>query len=105
MLKKDESISQLQNDLQETVKELTIMRRTLPKITEERDSMWDKVKRYSENNMLLNSEVNVLKKKIEALDEDIHIKEGQISILKDALGNKSFDLLASPDSTREFLLA
>ncbi|KAJ1385807.1 golgin subfamily B member 1-like [Sesbania bispinosa] len=67
-------------------------------------SMWEKVKQYSEQNLLLNSEVNVLKKKIEALDEDILVKEGQITILKDSLGKKPFDLLGSSDSMHEFLL-
>lgn len=66
--------------------------------------MWDEVKQYSEKNMLLNAEVNALKKKIESLDEDILLKEGQITILKDTLGNKRFDLLGSPDSMDEFLL-
>ncbi|KAM1053721.1 hypothetical protein ACFX2J_001193 [Malus domestica] len=54
--------------------------------------IWEEVKKYNEKNMLLNSEVNMLKKKIETLDEDILLKEGQITILKDTIGrNKSFD--------------
>ena len=105
MLKKDESINHLQSDLQEAMRELTIMRGILPKVSEERDLMWEKVKQYSEQNMLLNSEVNVLKKKMEALDEDILLKEGQITILKDSLGKKPFDLLGGPDSMHEFLLS
>ncbi|XVE75290.1 hypothetical protein DITRI_Ditri12bG0082900 [Diplodiscus trichospermus] len=105
MLKKDEKISRLQNDLQESMKELSILQGILPKVSQERDLMWEEVKQYSEKNMLLNSEVNVLKKKIEALDEDVLLKEGQITILKDTISkNKAFDLLGSPDSTREFLL-
>lgn len=104
MIKKEEKIGQLQNDLQESMKELTIIKGILPKVTEERDMMWQEVKQYTEKNMLLNSEVNMLKKKIEVLDEDVLLKEGQITILKDSLGSKSFDLLASPDRTHEFLL-
>lgn len=104
MLKKDENISQLQSDLQASTKELTVTRGILPKISEERDMMWEEVKKYNEKNMLLNSEVNMLKKKIETLDEDILLKEGQITILKDTIGNKPFDLLSSPDSMRGFLL-
>lgn len=81
------------------------MRGILPKVSEERDLMWEKVKQCSEQNMLLNSEVNVLKKKIEALDEDIDVKDGQITILKESLSKKSFDdLLGSPDSMHEFWL-
>lgn len=104
MFKKDDNINKLQSDLQESTKELTVTRGILPKISEERDMMWEEVKKYNEKNMLLNSEVNLLKKKIETLDEEVLFKEGQITILKDTLGNKPFDLLASPDNTREFLL-
>ncbi|KAF2295870.1 hypothetical protein GH714_034720 [Hevea brasiliensis] len=104
MRKKDENMSRLQNDLQESMKELTIVRRILPKVSEERDMMWEEVKQYNEKNMLLNSEVSILKKKIEALDEDVLLKEGQITILKDTIGTKPFDLLASPDYAQEFLI-
>ncbi|KAJ0045697.1 hypothetical protein Pint_06162 [Pistacia integerrima] len=104
ILKKDDSISQLQSNLQDSAKELHIIKGILPKVSEERDMMWDEVKQYSEKNMQLNMEVNALKKKIESLDEDILLKEGQITILKDTLGNKRFDLLGSPDPMCEFLL-
>ncbi|CAJ1977759.1 unnamed protein product [Sphenostylis stenocarpa] len=98
MLKKDESRNCLQNDLQESNRELTIMRGKLPKVTEERDYMWEQVKQYNEQNMLLNAEVNVLKKKIETLEENNLEKEGQISILQDSLAKRSFDdLLGSPE--------
>ncbi|KAK4353380.1 hypothetical protein RND71_028898 [Anisodus tanguticus] len=103
MIKKDENINQLQNDLQECMKELSIVKGILPKVSQERDFMWEEVKNYNEKNMLLNSEINMLKKKVETLDEDILMKEGQITILKDSIG-KPFNLLSSPDSTREFLL-
>ncbi|XP_057789191.1 uncharacterized protein LOC131006068 [Salvia miltiorrhiza] len=101
MIKKDETVNQLHGDLQDCKKELAILRGILPKVSEERDMMWEEVKRHTESNMLLNSEVNALRKRIEALDEDILVKEGQISILKDSLG-KPFDLLATPDPTTEF---
>ena len=104
MLKKDENISRLQTDLQESAKELTIIKGILPKVSQERDLMWEEVKQYNEKNMLLNSEVNMLKKKIESLDEDVLLKEGQITILKDTISKRPFDLLASPDSMQEFLL-
>jgi uncharacterized coiled-coil DUF342 family protein len=86
------------------VKELTMIRGVLAKVSQERDMMWEEVKQYKEQDMLLNSEINVLKKKIEALDEDSLLKEGQITILKDTLGSRPFDLLGSPSCTREFLL-
>ncbi|KAK7390727.1 hypothetical protein VNO78_18767 [Psophocarpus tetragonolobus] len=98
MLKKDESRNSLQNDLQESNRELTIIRGKLPKVTEERDYMWEQVKQYSEQNMLLKAEVNVLKKKIESLEENNLEKEGQISILQDSLAKRSYDdLLGSPE--------
>ncbi|KAF5733789.1 golgin subfamily B member 1 isoform X1 [Tripterygium wilfordii] len=103
MLRKDENVSRLQSDLEESSKELTVVKGILSKVSGERDLMWQEVKQYNEKNMLLNSEVHALKKKIEALDEDRLLKEGQITILKDALG-RPFDLLGSPDSTRNFLL-
>ncbi|KAL3655857.1 hypothetical protein CASFOL_000253 [Castilleja foliolosa] len=101
MMKKEETVNQLQSDLQECKKELAVVRGILPKVSEERDMMWDQVKQYSEKNMLLSSEINVLRKKIDTLDEDILVKEGQITILKDSLG-KPFDLLASPESIDDF---
>ncbi|OWM70119.1 golgin subfamily B member 1-like [Punica granatum] len=104
MLKKDESMNRLQSDLQDSKRELNVIRGILPKVMEERDKMWEKVKDFSEKNMLLNSEVEMLRKRIDTLDEDIHIKEGEITILKDSISKKSFDLLSSPDFTREFLL-
>jgi peptidoglycan hydrolase CwlO-like protein len=82
MLKKDDSINCLQRDLQESTRELSIMRGMLPKVSAERDKLWEKVKKISAENMLLNSEIEVLKEKILTLDIDILIKEGQISILQ-----------------------
>ncbi|XP_051121683.1 uncharacterized protein LOC127245083 [Andrographis paniculata] len=96
MIKKDETINQLQYELQDCKKELSIVRGVLEKVSEERDMMWEEVKQHTEKNMLLNAEINMLRKKIESLDEDILVKEGQISILKDSI-SKPLDLLASPD--------
>ena len=104
MQEKDENVSQLQNDLENSTEELTVIRGILPKISAQRDLTWDELKQNSEKNMLLNSEINVLKKKVESLDEDILLKEGQITILSDTIRNKPFDLLASSESDREFLL-
>ncbi|PHT28429.1 hypothetical protein CQW23_31942 [Capsicum baccatum] len=93
--KKDENINQLTNDLQECMKELGIVKGILRKVFRERDFMWEEVKSYSEMNMLLNYEINMLKKKVDTLKKDILMKEGQITILKDWIG-KPLDLLASP---------
>ncbi|KAI9118832.1 hypothetical protein K1719_010277 [Acacia pycnantha] len=104
MLKRDESINCLQSDLKDSMKELAILKGILPQVTEERDRMWEQVKQYAEQNMLLDKEITELKKKIDVLDEEILVKEGQITILKDSLGKKPFDLLGSPNSMHEFLL-
>ncbi|KAK8356845.1 hypothetical protein V6Z11_A05G384000 [Gossypium hirsutum] len=80
ILKKDENVSRLERELQESTKELTILKGILVKVSEERDLMWEEVKQYNEKNMVLNSEVNALKKRIEGLEEDIHLKEDQCVI-------------------------
>ncbi|KAM3327483.1 putative WEB family protein, chloroplastic [Capsicum galapagoense] len=100
VLKKDKNINQLINDLQECMKELGVMKGILPKVFQERDFIWEEAKRYSEIKMLLNYEINMLNNKVDTLDEDILMKEGQIIILKDWIG-KPFDLLASPNSLLE----
>ncbi|PHT71080.1 hypothetical protein T459_26184 [Capsicum annuum] len=100
VLKRDKNINQLTNDLQEFMKELGVVKGILPKVFQERDFMWEKVKSYSEMNMLLNYEINLLKKKVYTLDEDFLMKDGQITILKDSIG-KPFDFLTSPDSLLE----
>ncbi|KAG1365545.1 paramyosin [Cocos nucifera] len=102
MLKKDESIMQLRHDLQECTKELTATHNILRKVSEERDHMWEEVKRSREAIMLLNHEVLSLKKKIEELEEDVLTKEGQIAILKDSLGDKPFDIICTPRLVKEF---
>ncbi|PHT69347.1 hypothetical protein T459_28834 [Capsicum annuum] len=68
VLKKDENINQLTNDLQERVKELGVVKAILPKVFQERDFMWEEVKSYSEMNILLNYEINMLKRKEVALE-------------------------------------
>ena len=90
MLKKDENINCLQIDFEESTKQLTIMKGILPKVPGDRDMLWERVKQCSEENMLLSADVNIQKKKIEALEEDLLLKEGQITILKDNLGNNFF---------------
>ncbi|KAK9725878.1 hypothetical protein RND81_05G175100 [Saponaria officinalis] len=105
IIQKDGTINQLQVEVQSQEKELGTTKTTLSKVAQERDLMWEEVKRYSENNMLLNRELTSLKKKIDALEEDTLLKDGQISILKDSLGNaRPFDVLFGVEHGELFML-
>ncbi|XP_074276181.1 uncharacterized protein LOC141599941 [Silene latifolia] len=105
MIEKDGTINQLQGEVQSREEDLGSIRRTLSKVSQERDLMWEEVKRYSEKNMLLNHELSSLKKKIDALEEDTLLKDGQISILKDSLNKgRPFDVLFGDDQEALFKL-
>ncbi|KAG2625138.1 hypothetical protein PVAP13_3KG196400, partial [Panicum virgatum] len=97
--KKDEAMNEIQQDFQESAKELTALRGTLKTVTEERDLSWQEAKQLRRNISIKQIMVS-LKKKIEALDEDILLKEGQITILQDSI-EKQFDIICSPRSMRE----
>jgi chromosome segregation ATPase len=99
--KKSGSINDMQQDLQESAKEVSSLRGTLKTVTEERDMSWQEANQLRRNVSIMQNEVVALKKKIESLDEDILVKEGQISILQDSM-NKPFDIICSPRSLREF---
>ncbi|CAA7395467.1 unnamed protein product [Spirodela intermedia] len=86
--KKEESISRLQHDLEECTKELMVGREMLPRVSEERDRLWEELKQSRETNMFIDYELKTLKKKIEALEEEILMKEGQITILRDSMGKQ-----------------
>ncbi|KAL9240067.1 hypothetical protein vseg_014328 [Gypsophila vaccaria] len=105
IIQKDGTINQLQVEMQTQEEELGTTKTTLSKVTQERDLMWEEVKRYSENNMLLNRELTSLKKKIDTLEEDTLLKDGQISILKDSLSNaRTFDVLFGVEQGELFKL-
>ncbi|CAN8287189.1 unnamed protein product [Cochlearia groenlandica] len=105
MVKKDENINRLETNLQEAGKDSDNMRVTLTKVLEERENLWNQVCECRERNKDLESEKEMLKKKVEKLEEDTLFKEGQITILKDTLGSKHFDLFSSPEfSYNDFLV-
>ncbi|KMZ57022.1 hypothetical protein ZOSMA_8G01710 [Zostera marina] len=97
MLIKNENLNQLKHEYEECAMELGVSRDTLPLLSKDRDSLREEVKKLEVMDTRLNDEVCCLKKKIETLEEDILIKEGQISILKDGLQNKSFHILGLLD--------
>lgn len=61
-------------------------REMLPRVSEERDRLWEELKQARETNMFIDYELKSLKKKIEALEEEILMKEGEITILRDSIG-------------------
>ncbi|KAJ0258750.1 CAP-gly domain linker [Hirschfeldia incana] len=105
MVKKDESVNRLETNLQEAAKQLSSMKVTLPRVVEEKEQMCKEVNEFSKRNMELESEKEMLKKEVERLEEETLYKEGQITILKDTLGSKHFDLLSGTDfSYNDFLV-
>lgn len=96
MLRKDESFKQVELDLIEYKQECNSSRDMLPKVSNERDRMWKEVQRLTESSKLMSFENKSLKKKIETLDEEILVKEGEIAILKDSIDKNYFDPLAAP---------
>ncbi|KAF2566175.1 hypothetical protein F2Q68_00024154 [Brassica cretica] len=97
MVKKDENVNRLETNLQEAAKQFASMKVNLPRVMEEREQMCKEVNECRKRNMELESEKDVLKKEVERLEEETLYKEGQITILKDTLGSKHFDLLSGTD--------
>ena len=107
VLKKDGTINQIEQDYQESAKELTALRCMLKTVSDERDVSWQESKQLKRTVNGLQNEVAWLKQKIRSLDEDIMLKEseillrdGEISILRDSI-DKPFDI-CSPRSMKQF---
>lgn len=106
--KKDGTINQIEQDYQESAKELTALRCMLKTVSDERDVSWQESKQLRRTVSGLQDEVASLKQKIRALNEDIMLKEneillreGEISILRDSI-DKPFDIICSPRSMKQF---
>ncbi|KAI5401978.1 COP1-interactive protein 1 [Lathyrus oleraceus] len=93
MLKKDESMNCLQSNFDESSGKLISTRAELHKVLQEKERLLKEVAQFKEQNMLLNSELNEQKLKVLALDEDILVKDGQITILKDSINRPLDDLI------------
>jgi chromosome segregation ATPase len=107
-LKKEENINQIQQDFQESSKELTALRCTLKTVSDERDVLWQETKQLRKTISALQNDVASLKQKMKSLDEDILLKEGEIllkegeiSILRDSIGRPS-DIICSPRPSKLF---
>ncbi|CAL9180942.1 unnamed protein product [Musa hybrid cultivar] len=100
-------IKQLETESQEYTEELTAARSMLSEVTEQRNQMWEEVKKSKEDIMLIDDEVATLKKKTKELKEDILTEEGQIADLRDEIADledsleKPFDLICSSTSVEE----
>ncbi|RCV45041.1 hypothetical protein SETIT_9G421400v2 [Setaria italica] len=106
--KKDGTISQIEQDYQESDKELTALRCMLKTVNDERDVSWQESEQLRRTVNGLQNEVASLKQKITSLNEDILLKEseillreGEISILQDSI-DKPFDIICSPQSMKQF---
>ncbi|KAF8731195.1 hypothetical protein HU200_016519 [Digitaria exilis] len=106
--KKDGTINQIEQDYQESAKELTALRCILKTVSDEKDVSWQESKQLRRTVSDLQDEVASLKQKIRALNEDIMLKEseillreGEISILRDSI-DKPFDIICSPRSMKQF---
>lgn len=73
----------MQEELQETGKELTATRSMVKTAMEERDFASHEVAVLRKVNKDLTDDISFLHKRVVLLDEDLLIKDGQISILKD----------------------
>lgn len=91
---KEERIIGLEADLERSSKEVAALREDLDNVSKERDIMREESEQLGWEIMRLNTEVEAFKKKVEKLDEDVMIKDGQISILRESLDD--FDFLEKP---------
>lgn len=91
---KEERIIGLEADLEQSSKEVAALREDLDNVSKERDIMREESEQLGWEIMRLNTEVEAFKKKVEKLDEDVMIKDGQISILRESLDD--FDFLEKP---------
>ncbi|KAJ3684594.1 hypothetical protein LUZ61_013758 [Rhynchospora tenuis] len=89
--KKKERLNQLQEELQETVKELTVTRSNLKTTMEEREYAYHEVAGLRKANKNLTNDITSLHKRVESLEEDSMVKDGQIDILKERIKNPMED--------------
>jgi chromosome segregation ATPase len=106
--KKDGTISQIEQDYQDSSKELTALRCMLKTVSDERDVSWQESEQLRRTVNGYQNEVASLKQMITSLNEDVLLKEseillreGEISILQDSIG-KPFDIICSPQSMMQF---
>lgn len=79
---KEEVIEVLQEDLEKHGKEVNDLQNELPRVRKQRDEMRKEAEDMSREALRLTLELTELRKVAEKLEEDVMLKEGQISILR-----------------------
>lgn len=107
-MEKDEIISQIEHEHQESAKKLSSLQCTLKNVSDERDALCQESKQLRNTVSALQKDVASLKQKIKSLNEDIQLKEremllreGELSILKDSI-NRPIGYLCNPRSMKQF---
>lgn len=71
-----------QGEAETRSKELSVSHQELSRITAERDNMQQEAEEMGREALRMSAEVEVLRRRVQQLDEDVMVKEGQISILR-----------------------
>lgn len=83
-----EKIKNLQTDVEGHVKELCKLKDQLPRIKKERDDLSLEAEQMGREALRLSTEVEALRRKVHELDEDVMVRDGQISILCNSLDDR-----------------
>lgn len=79
---KEEIISSWKPEKQGYLQDISNLRETLPQVERERDEMRAEADEIGREALRMSAEVEVLRRKVAQLEEDVLVKEGQISILR-----------------------
>lgn len=83
-----EKIKNLQVDVEGHVKELIKLKDVLPRVSKERDDLSHEAEQMGWEALKLSAEVEVLRRKVLELDEDVMVRDGQITILCNTLEDR-----------------
>ncbi|KAL3691541.1 hypothetical protein R1sor_005192 [Riccia sorocarpa] len=83
---KEDILLSLQSEKKENLKELAKLRQDLPRAERDRDQIQEEAEEIGREALRLSAEVEVLRRKVAQLEEDVMVKEGQISILRGSFG-------------------
>lgn len=86
LAQKEDLLSSLQCEKKDHLKELAKLRQELPRAERDRDQIQEEAEEIGREALRLSAEVEVLRRKVAQLEEDVMVKEGQISILRGSFG-------------------